>query len=237
MLPLMSHRPSYVLRNSIAILIWLLLAGCSGEPDADNVQEGDSTASSPAQPNPLSVIFETNKGTFEIRLRPDLAPVSSANFCNLVDRGFYHGLEISGANAVARSLGETPRTPSYQAAQEYSNELLFDRPGIVAWSNLPRASLDDPSNPHPTRFFMTIKPQPEWNLAYVPFGTLESGVDVLGTVQVGDWIRSVRIKGDPTWLMELYADEIESWNQALDTAGYPRAGTAGSARRTPVNSN
>ena len=41
----------------------------------------------------------------------------------------------------------------------------------------------------------------------------------------GDWIRSVRIVGDPTWLNERYADQIAGWDVALDQAGHFRAGT------------
>lgn len=235
----MRFRSSITLTGLSTISLWLLAGGCSGDssPDSSTGQGAETAKDTPSGPNPLSVVFQTDEGQFEILLRPDLAPRSSANFCNLVHRGFYHGLEFVGANAVARGLGETPRTPSYQLPPEFSNELFFDRPGIVAWSARPRAAEDDPYIPHPTRFFISMKPQSEWNLSFVPFGTLTSGEDVLLKVQVGDWITSARIKGDPTWLMEQYAEEIDSWNQELDMINDGRRGDFLNIGSPPVSSN
>ena len=71
----------------------------------------------------------------------------------------------------------------------------------------------------------------------MPFGTLTSGEDVLLKVQVGDWITSARIKGDPTWLMEQYAEEIDSWNQELDMINDGRRGDFLNIGSPPVSSN
>ena len=211
----------------------LAMHGCdkgSGPANQDDVPKA-------AGPNPLSVIMRTDKGAFEIRLRPDLAPRSVTNFCNLVERGFYHGKEISAANTVARTMGETRRVPKYQLPQEFSPTLYFNTSGVVAWSNRPRGEFDD-FEPHPTRFFVTVAPQPDWNLKYTPFGTIEDGSDTLLNSKKGDWILSARVVGDPTWLYELHADELAKWNAELDATGHTRAGEENrTIRDLPVNSN
>ncbi len=219
-----------------AVLLMLGLAACNDGSATSNEEPGANKATEPG-PNPLSVVFETDRGTFEIRLRPDLAPLSVMNFCNLVQRGFYHGMEVSASNQVSRTLGETSRIPPYMVKPEYSSSLFFDRPGVVAWSNLPRASENDDYTPHPTRFFITVQPQERWNLQYVPFGTVESGGATVDLTATGDWVRSARVKGDPTWLYEAYPDQLATWNAALNAAGHKRAGENDTSPVLPINSN
>ena len=178
----------------------------------------------------------TDKGEFEIMLHPDEMPRSAANFCNLVTRGFYHNKDFSAANSVARTIGETRRTPTYQLPQEFSPSLLFDKPGVVAWTSLPRSSEDEDYLPHPTRFFLTVGPQERWNFQYVPFGTIVSGLDTVQNIQVGDWIKSARVKGDPSPLFEQYAAEIAAWNEELARSGHLKPGES-VAPVLPVSSN
>lgn len=217
-------------RTYALLLIAILLTACTQEPGSGSTS---NEAKAPTGPEPLSAVVQCDTGTFVIRLRPDLAPLSVTNFCNLVDRGFYHGLEVANANAVGRSIGYTPVSPNYELPQEYSSELFFNRPGIVAWTFVDTPAATEKYTPHPTRFFLTIKPQEQWNLQYTPFGIIEEGQDVVDAMEKGTWIRSVRINGDPTWLNEQYAAQIAEWNQALDNAGHFRAGE----RPSNVNSN
>ena len=44
----------------------------------------------------IKAVFETSKGTIRVDLLPDEAPVTVANFVNLVSRGFYDGLNFIG---------------------------------------------------------------------------------------------------------------------------------------------
>ena len=118
----------------------LALIGCDGGTTGDGTGTPDQADT---RIGPLSVIMVTDKGEFEIMLHPDEMPRSAANFCNLVTRGFYHNKDFSAANSVARTIGETRRTPTYQLPQEFSPSLLFDKPGVVAWTSLPRSSEDE----------------------------------------------------------------------------------------------
>ena len=211
------------------------LASCDGGSPGGTTTE-PSTDTQTTSASPLAVVMVTDKGTFEIELHAAQAPRSVANFCNLVQRGFYHNTDFTAANAVARTLGETPRKPNYQLPQEFSTDLLFDKPGVVAWTSQPRSSETDDFLPHPTRFFLTVAPQERWNFQYVPFGTVVSGLDVVQNTKVGDWIKSARVKGDPTPLFERYADELAAWNEALPQNGQDQPGGT-SGIQLPVSSN
>ena len=223
--------------------IWILLtaslvtfAGCDGSGTGNPGNSGSEGMQDQTESSPLSVIMVTDKGRFEIELHPDETPRSVANFCNLVTQGFYHNKDFTAANTVARSLGETPRLPKYQIPQEFSAELLFDKPGVVAWTTLPRRTADDDYFPHPTRFFMTVAPQENWNFQFVPFGTVISGLDTVQNIMVGDWIKSARVKGDPTWLFERYAEDIAKWNSELERNGLVGQKASGDLKM-PVSSN
>lgn len=211
----------------------LALVGCDGGTTGDETVALDQADTGIG---PLSVVMVTDKGEFEIMLHPEDTPRSAANFCNLITRGFYHNKDFTAANSVARTLGDTPRRPQYQIPQEFSPSLLFDKPGVVAWTSLPRASEDSDYYPHPTRFFLTVGSQDVWNFQYVPFGTIVSGIETVQNIKVGDWIKSARVKGDPTPLFEQYADEIEEWNRELIRAGHGKPGE-NSAPVLPISSN
>ena len=240
MLLMMSTLTQTTIRGLLACTLLLPFCSCSQQPESEQSTGAKEDAQASAEDQSLSAIVQCDTGTFVIRLRPDLSPLSVANFCNLVDRGFYHGKEVANSNSISRSIGYAPPAPTYRLPAEYSSEIFFDNPGIVAWTFEDTQEGTEQFVPHPTRFFITIAPQKRWNLQYAPFGTIEEGQDAVKLMQKGDWIRSVKIVGDPTWLLERYPDQIEEWDRSLDRAGHLRAGTKdtrGTLPKLPLNSN
>ena len=183
---------------------------------------GISIGCEPAAPAPvqqatqLRARIETDKGAFTILLRPDLAPQSVANFCTLIESGYYHGKEVLNANNIARSFGSDRVAPSYELPREHSAELDFKSPGLIAWTFLNTLPGEANKQPHPTRFFITVAPQDPMHLEFVPFGTVQDGMDVLLATRKGDWIKSARIEGDPSALYATLAEERKRWIKALD---------------------
>lgn len=170
-------------------------------------------------PTELKAVISTQRGEFTIQLRPDLTPVAVANFVNLVQSGFYHGSEVANANPASFSVANTKyRTPNYTILPEFKTELLFDRPGIIAWTHMNIREMAENFIPHPTRFFVTKTEQSPWNLKYSSFGEVVEGIDVVTATQKGDWIKSIRIVGDSAAVLAPYADRIEIWNAALEKA-------------------
>ena len=206
--------PTRHLLTLVSTAMLLILLGC--ELGGEGQTEGANISTE------LKAIVSTDRGEFTILLRPDLTPVAVANFVNLAERGFYHGAEVANANRASFSVGNTKyKTSNYTILPEYATELLFDRPGIVAWT-----FMDDPEMvknfvPHPTRFFVTKSAQSNWNLTYASFGEVVDGIDVVEATQKGDWIKSIRIIGDTKAALAPHADKIKTWNTAIDDAKKP----------------
>jgi cyclophilin family peptidyl-prolyl cis-trans isomerase len=158
---------------------------------------------------------QTTKGQFTIELRVSEAPISCANFVNLVRRGAYERSAVHDTTRVLRQCGGPGRSfdPGYVIRREFSAKLMFDGPGMVAMQKAP-----DGAHAHGTQFFVTVKEQSRWNLDIPIFATVSRGQDVVNTLAVGDGIERIEIEGDPAPLLARFAKEIAAWNTALDAA-------------------
>jgi len=164
---------------------------------------------------PLLARVQTTKGQFTIELRVSEAPISCANFVNLVRRGAYERSAVHDTTRVLRQCGGPGRSfdPGYVIRREFSAKLMFDGPGMVAMQKAP-----DGAHAHGTQFFVTVKEQSRWNLDIPIFATVSRGQDVVNTLAVGDGIERIEIEGDPAPLLARFAKEIAAWNTALDAA-------------------
>ena len=176
-----------------------------------------TSAPPPAPPaaTPLLARVQTAKGQFTIELRVAEAPISCANFVNLVRRGAYDRSAVHDTTRVLRQCGGPGRSfdPGYVIRREFSAKLMFDGPGMVA---MQKAS--DGEHAHGTQFFVTVKEQSRWNLDIPIFATVSRGQDVVNTLAVGDAIERIEIEGNPVPLLARFAKEIAAWNTALDAA-------------------
>ena len=199
----------------LSCMLCLGSVACSG--DREPVGSGEPPAGSEHE---LLAEVELGTGVFTIRLRPDVAPRSVANFVNLVRRGFYHGREVIGSNGSSASFGRPDRLPNYRVANEYSPDLLFDRPGIVAWTFLDTKEATSNQIAHPTRFFVSKAPNQAWNFSFNPFGEVVANQEVVSEARPGDWIRSIRLVGDWEAFLAGHEVAVASWDQALRGSGH-----------------
>ena len=164
---------------------------------------------------PLLARVQTSKGQFTIELRIAEAPISCANFVNLVRRGAYDRSAVHNATRVLRQCGGPAGSfdPGYVIRREFSARLMFDGPGMVAMQKAP-----DGEHAHGTQFFVTVKEQSRWNLDIPIFATVSRGQDVVNTLAVGDAIERIEIEGNPVPLLARFTKEIAAWNTALDAA-------------------
>lgn len=177
-------------------------------------------ASAPAAPAPttapaLTARVDTARGTFRITLRVAEAPISCANFVNLVQRGAYDRSAFHDWTRVLRQSGGPGQSfdPGYTIRREFSAKLMFEGPGMVAMQKSP-----DGQRAHGTQFFVTVKEQSRWNLDIPIFGTVASGQAVVDALAKGDAITQIVIEGDPAPLLKRFANEVVEWNTALDAA-------------------
>jgi peptidyl-prolyl cis-trans isomerase A (cyclophilin A) len=145
------------------LITTLLIAGCSG---------GNTMK---------TAVFETNKGTFEIELFTDKAPITTQNFIDLTNKGFYNGLifhrviegfMIQGGDPEGRGSGG----PGYTIEDEFHADLKHDSEGILSMANAG-------PNTGGSQFFITLAPTPWLDGKHAVFGKVVSGMEVVRAIE------------------------------------------------------
>jgi len=163
---------------------------------------------------PLSVVFETSKGSIIIQLEAEKTPVTSANFANLVKRGFYNGqvfhrvidgFMMQGGDPTGTGRGG----PGYQFEDEIVPELKHSGPGVLSMANAGAGT-------NGSQFFITFAAQPHLNGKHTVFGKVIAGMEVVTQIRQGDKLVSAKIEGDTTALFEKEKNRITEWNKVLD---------------------
>jgi peptidylprolyl isomerase len=128
----------------------------------------------------------TPRGDIVIRLRPDIAPQTVNSFIFLAREGFYDGLTWHRVLPNFMAQGGDPEGtgaggPGYTVPAEFTTEILFDRPGIVAM-----ARRGDDINSAGSQFFITTAPYPTLNNQYTIFGEVIEGQDIVDNIPLRD---------------------------------------------------
>ena len=149
------------------------------------------------------VVLETNKGTIEMELYPDVAPKTVANFIKLIDMEFYNGLTfhryvenfvIQGGDPEGSGSGG----PGWTIPGEFQNPKLRakmprHRRGVVAMA---RANNPDSAG---SQFYICLDAKPSryfsLNGQYTTFGKVIAGMEVVDQLRKGDVMDTVRLKG------------------------------------------
>jgi len=152
--------------------------------------------------------FVTNQGTFKVKLMPEHAPTTVANFTDLAtgkrewkdprdgqrkkealyDGTIFHrvipNFMIQGGDPQGTGMGG----PGYRFEDEVPpGGPKFDRPGLLAMANAG-------PNTNGSQFFVTLAPTPHLNNKHTIFGEVTEGMDVvekIGSTQTGAQDRPV----------------------------------------------
>ena len=148
--------------------------------------------------NPTATLV-TSKGTIEIELAQDEAPITAGNFIDLVNRGFYNGLTfhryepgfvIQGGCPHGTGTGGFTDPATGQERRiplEVNNSLHHDAAGMVAM-----ARSQNP-NSASCQFYITLAPASFLNKNYAVFGKVTSGLENALNLRKGDKIESATI--------------------------------------------
>lgn len=149
--------------------------------------------------NDPTVVMETTKGTIKIQVYTQDAPITAANFLDLVQRGFYNGLTfhryepgfvIQGGCPKGTGTGGfiDPTTNKERRIKlEVKPELKHDAAGIVAM-----ARANDPDSAS-SQFYITLGAASFLNMQYAVFGKVTEGLEAAKQLRAGDKMTSVTV--------------------------------------------
>jgi peptidyl-prolyl cis-trans isomerase A (cyclophilin A) len=158
----------------------------------------------------LYATLHTSKGVIRIRLLPDHAPKTVANFVGLADGSLAWTDPSTGQKVDGRSLysgtifhrvipnfmiqggdplGSGRGGPGYQFKDEFHPELAFNRPYLLAMANAGAGT-------NGSQFFITVAATPHLNRRHTIFGEVVAGQDVVDAIAGAPADRSDRPHDD-----------------------------------------
>ncbi len=124
--------------------------------------------------------FETSMGDFKIELFEDRAPLTTGNFIELTEKGFYDGLTFHRVIESFMIQGGCPAGngtggPGYQIDDEFHPELRHDGPGVLSMANAG-------PNTGGSQFFITLAETSWLDDRHAVFGRVTDGLDVISSI-------------------------------------------------------
>src|SRR5262245_48966063 len=188
----MTARSRFLFVLSLVLLpLWSVAQTAAKKPQPSKPAAPPAPAVAPG----TEAVVETAKGSFTIRLLPEVAPKHAALFVQTAKAGGYDGTTFHRIIMGGIIQGGDPLTKDPAKASQYGTgglgvlkAELSDRPfvrGTVAAVRRP-SSLDSAG----TQFFVCLQPQPSLAKQYTVFGEVVSGMEVV------DQISTTPVDGD-----------------------------------------
>lgn len=173
-------------------VVWIYLSALALVALSFHAEANDKKTKTEKKGKDMIAVFETNKGTFKIKLFADKAPKTVENFVGLATgkkeytdpktgkktKGhFYDGLifhrvipnfMIQGGDPEGRGTGG----PGYRFEDEIVADLQHSKPGILSMANAG-------PNTNGSQFFITVAATPWLNGKHTVFGEVTEGMDVI----------------------------------------------------------
>ena len=133
--------------------------------------------------NPV-LVFETTQGTFEVTLKPELAPKACENMIRLANKGYYNGTTfhriipgfmLQGGDPQGTGMGGKSIWEK-NFKDETSSKLTFSKRGILAMANRG-------PNTNGSQFFVTTAATTWLNGKHTIFGEVTSGYGVVKKIE------------------------------------------------------
>jgi peptidyl-prolyl cis-trans isomerase B (cyclophilin B) len=135
--------------------------------------------------------IETDRGTIELELYPEYAPVTVNNFVVLAQQGFYDGVTFHRVIADFMIQGGDPTGsgrggPGYHFQDEFRGNPLKHGRGVISMANAGPGT-------NGSQFFITHSPQPHLDVRHTVFGKVTGGQDVVDAIRQGDRMNRVTV--------------------------------------------
>ena len=174
------------------IVLFSMTVGCVGnevDQKTTDVNTAPARIDQQTGENRIATIV-TEKGVIKIELYENRAPITTKNFIDLAESGFYDGLTfhrvirgfmIQGGDPLGSGTGG----PGYVIPDEFHPELKHTT-GTLSMANAG-------PNTGGSQFFITEAPQPHLDGRHSVFGQVIEGQDVVVKIEQGDVMTSVTI--------------------------------------------
>jgi cyclophilin family peptidyl-prolyl cis-trans isomerase/HEAT repeat protein len=136
------------------------------------------------------VVLKTNKGNIVLKMMPDRAPGSVANFLNLTKDGFFNGKKFHRVVPNFVIQGGCPRGDGFGSLDFTIRSELpylhYDNEGFVGMASAG-------NHTESSQFFITHSPTPHLDGNYTIFARVIEGMDIVHAIQIGDAIQEVTV--------------------------------------------
>jgi cyclophilin family peptidyl-prolyl cis-trans isomerase len=169
---------------------FLFILSCTVSQQQPSQRPSQQPTTRPSSATGGLVIVELAKGgTFSFLLRPDKAPATVANFIQKAKDHKYDGLRFHRVEDWVVQGGDPQGTGTGggKMPSEYN-----DLPFLVGSVGIARGG--DPKINNDMQWFVTKKDASWLNQQYTNFGQVQSGMDVVMKIAIGDVIKTIRIE-------------------------------------------
>ncbi|MFZ9363454.1 MAG: peptidylprolyl isomerase [Arenimonas sp.] len=164
----------------------------------------------------LTAVLTTDRGPIRLKLFADIAPLTVANFVNLIQRGYYNGLKFHRVIPDFMIQGGCPNGignggPGYRFEDECSPKARHNKAGMLSMANAGPGT-------NGSQFFITHTATDWLDGKHTVFGEVVAEADqaVVDAIRQGDVIQSAVIEGDASALLAAQAERISQWNAILN---------------------
>ena len=179
------------------LALWVVCLGsaCSQEATPEPPVEIEETETTPAEEGDLVAVISTNDGDIVVRLLPELAPSTVAQFVELARSGFYmrttfHYVSpgfILGGDPFSKDndpLNDGLGNSRKWIEAEFHEEYPVQRGAV----GMMRKDTDPDSSS--CQFFIVLKRKTEWDGKYNIFGEVLEGIEVAETISQAPRMRN-----------------------------------------------
>lgn len=154
----------------------------AGAPDLSTDESGLSKA---------TVTIETPKGKIKFRFYTKDAPNTTARIVELIQSGFYNGLNFHRVEPGFVIQGGDPNGNGTGGSGKKLNAEFNQRKHLLGTVAMARAQ--DP-NSADSQFYISLAPTPQLDGSYTVFGQVSEGIEVVQKIAVGDKMTKVSVE-------------------------------------------
>lgn len=164
----------------------------------------------------MKVKIVTEKGNINLKLFESAAPITVANFVNLIKKGYYNNITFHRVieDFMAQSgdrTGTGMGGPGYRFQDEVNNGYLFNKAGYLAMANAG-------PNTNGSQFFITTVVTEWLNNKHTIFGEVleESDLKIVKNLKSGDKLIEIILTEENNEFLTEMSDIIEQFNKVLN---------------------